>query len=98
MASGLAIGLSFVAAEVVHDKVFPLIHSFDKLSEPISAGVSAGMTGGSNVLVHTLYNSQSVEKLGISKLLLVGAGSEVLGDYLYSKFIGPTILGEEPQQ
>ena len=90
VASG-AVALGSLFSEVAHDYIVPHIHWLDKVSEPSSLALASGVTGGGNIAVHYLArgDGKAVNQLGVSNLFLLGAGSELIGDTLYSKGVYP---------
>ena len=87
IASGGAIAVSSLGAEIFHDYVFPHIFSDKKLSEPISLAVAGAVTGGANVGINRLYNAGTLTDLGIGNLFMYGALAEALGTLAYEKGI-----------
>ena len=92
MVAAAAVAAGSLLAEISHDYVQPMVHTFDKLSEPVSLAVAAGVTGGGNVAAHYLLrgDGKSVAQLGPSNLFLLGALSEMVGDTVYARGILPT--------
>ena len=88
VASG-AVAVGSLFAEIAHDYIVPHIHWLDKISEPSSLALASGVTGGGNVGAYYLLNPKAINELGVSNLFLLGAGSELVGDTVYSKAVLP---------
>lgn len=84
-------GGSFLG-EIAHNWVYPSLHVSEKWEEPASAVTSAVLTGGATALGAGMLNSKIIQIEGVNKLVMVGAGAEVLGDYVYSKILSPMLF------
>jgi hypothetical protein len=93
-AMGLTIGLSSLASEFVHEKVFPLLGPTDRMSTPIASAVSIGVGAAATDALLTLNDAGNVGKLGLVSLLALSAVSEIAGDYAYTHFGAPLLLGQ----
>ena len=90
-ATGVALAVGSGLAEIAHDYIFPQIHALEKLSEPVSATVSAGIAGSATVGTFYLSNPQAVDDIGLPMLLAYGAGIDAASQYITEKFIAPML-------
>ena len=93
----LALGIGLVVfggsllAELSHSYIFPHIHTLDKLSEPLTEVVAATTnTLGAGGLLY-LSDKSLLNDIGMPMILMASVGSEVVGDYIYTKFLHPML-------
>ena len=75
--AGAAVGLSSVIAETAHNYIYPKIPVNEKLEQPISAIIAAGLNAASLAGVMYLLNPNAVSQLGLVKIAAFGAGVDV---------------------
>ncbi len=88
---GVAVAVGSLVAELIHSYVFPHIHSLDKLSEPISAVLAGASNSVGAGAMFYLSDKRIVNDIGLPMILAGSMMSEVVGDYLYTKFIHPML-------
>jgi len=89
IALSVASGVSYLAADVLHEYIFPALHVSEKFSSPVSSGVNiAGNYAAQNVLL-SVMNTNAPAEIGQTKLLLGAAGSSMASHYIYNSFIAP---------
>jgi hypothetical protein len=93
-AMGITIGLSSVATEFVHEKIFPLVGPTDRLSTPVASAVSVGVGAAASSALLTINDAGNVGEFGLGPLLALSAVSEIAGDYAYTHFGAPLLLGQ----
>ena len=86
---GMAVLTGSLVAELIHSYVFPHIHALDKMSEPVSAILAGASNSAGAIGVFTLSNPKIVNELGLPMIVAGAMMSEVVGDYVYSKFLHP---------
>ena len=86
---GMAVLTGSLVAELIHSYVFPHIHALDKMSEPVSAILAGASNSAGAIGIFTLSNPKIVNELGLPIIVAGAMMSEVVGDYVYSKFLHP---------
>ena len=84
---GVAVMVGSLVAEMVHTYVFPHIHALDKLSEPVSAVLAGASNSAGATAMFYLSDKRIVQDLGLPMIVAGSMLSEVVGDYVYSKFL-----------
>ena len=88
---GMAVLTGSLVAELIHSYVFPHIHALDKMSEPVSAVLAGASNSAGAIGVFSLSNPKIVSELGLPMIVAGAMLSEVVGDYVYSRFLNPII-------
>ena len=88
---GMAVLTGSLVAELIHSYVFPHIHALDKMSEPVSAVLAGASNSAGAISVFYLSNPKIVNELGLPMIVMGSFLSEVVGDWMYTKFIHPML-------
>ena len=88
---GMAVLTGSLVAELIHSYVFPHIHALDKMSEPVSAILAGASNSAGAIGVFTLSNPKIVNEIGLPMIVAGAMMSEVVGDYVFSKFLNPML-------
>lgn len=84
--AGLGLGVaSSLTNDFVHNFVLPALPIDDKLASAAGTGVSLASGAGTTLAFAYLAQPQLLSEVGVAKLALVGAGSEILSEYAYQK-------------
>jgi len=86
---GVAVLTGSIVAELIHSYVFPHIHALDKMSEPVSAVLAGASNTAGAIGVFSLSDPKIVSDLGLPMIVAGAMFSEIVGDYIYTKFIHP---------
>jgi hypothetical protein len=84
-----------LVGEFLHDKAFPLLGPTNRLTQPLAEAVTVGAATGTSAMLLSLNNNDSLSDIGMPWLLVTVAGAEVIGDYVFSNFLAPMVLGED---
>lgn len=76
-----------IISEYSHDLIFPHIDFLDKMSEPASAVLSTGVSSASALGTLYLDDARLINEIGLYTIIGCAVGSEVVGDYVYRKFL-----------
>lgn len=87
LALGASIFISEILSEVAGNYIFPNVSKDQKLLNPLTIGFELGIVYLSTSMLLSLANPQVVSDLGMSKMILLVAGSVVGGSFLYDKFV-----------
>jgi hypothetical protein len=88
---GMAVLGGSVVAELIHSYVFPHIHALDKMSEPVSAVLAGASNSVGATAVFYLSDKTIVNDLGLPMIVAGAMFSEIVGDYVYTKFVHPMV-------
>lgn len=80
-------------SSVLHDSIFPLVDISERLSDPISSAVGAGISGASYAGIGTLAGA--VPQLPATELVAVAAGAELAGSFLWHNVLSGFFNGDE---
>ena len=83
-ALGLGVAGS-MANDFVHQWILPMLPISDKLEKFEGIAVSLGSGAASTLGLVYLADPALVEELGANKLLMVGAGTEIVSEYAYQQ-------------
>ena len=78
---------SLFLADALHAVLLSHISADKKLARMESAVVSAGAGGAGYALVAKLANENLVGEAGLQQLLMVGAASSIVSQYIYENFV-----------
>jgi len=84
---GVTLAVGSLFAETLHSYVFPHIHFTDKMSDTVSSLVAGGACATGSVAVFYLSDPRIINDLGMGMIVAGAFGSEMVGDYVYRKFI-----------
>jgi hypothetical protein len=89
---GLIGASASVVNELAHNYILPKVARGERLANMESMLLAPVVSGASAVMIPSLLNPNIAKVGGNAKLFLVGAGAEILGNYVFSAFVEPYLV------
>lgn len=90
MCGGIA-AASSMASDYVQKHVFPMWSADHVTENRVAALLAGGTSGALTAGALAGLDSRILRDFGVANALLIGAGSEVVGSYLWFKFVQPAM-------